>query len=473
MRKVSTIDWLAILAAASILIYMLMVKPIIGMADSGDFQRIMGSLGLNVLDPAAAFKDRYFDFMHTKFAFDDHVRGSYVSTHILVGYAAVWINKWFNTTVFDIRFLSAIYICLLLTAFVLSLRLKLLASRTSKLAFAFLFIIIFLDVGYVAYFNSFFGEPIAFIFMLMTTALALRVAERKYPSRWLFFCFFLSGLFLTGSKLQYAPIGLFLCLISLRFIKLSDKPYWKKAVAACSALILLASAAMYVSAPKTFKEINQYQSVFFGILKNSPSPEQDLEELGLDKKLASLANTNYFTPETDIPQQSEELRQEFYSQISHPKIAAYYLTHPARFWEKLQVTAHNSMTIRVAYSGNYEQSGGFAPGKLSSSFSLWSQFKSKYIPHKLWFICCFYFLFYFILWRYARQTASADRLLYEVFAVIPLIGSIAFLIPLFGDGEADMEKHLFLFNVCFDLMALISLVWLVHQAARMVRSRAY
>ncbi|SEC05270.1 hypothetical protein [Paenibacillus sp. GP183] len=473
MRRLGMLGWSAVLVAAIILSYLLMVKPVIGMADNGDFRRIMGTVGLNYLDPAASFRDQYFDYMHTQFAFVSDAVGGYLSTHIIVAFLAVWINKWVYPGVFDIRFLSAIYICLLLTAFVCSLRLNLLASWTSKLTFALLFIIEFLDVGYTSYFNSFFGEPIAFIFMLLTIALALRLAEQENPSRGLFIVFCLAAIFLAGSKVQYAPVGLILCVLSLRFWGVSLQHPWKKTIAFCSALLLLVSAAFYILTPKELKGINQYQSVFYGILKDSPSPEQDLREMGLDTKLAVLANTNYFTPHTDIPQQSEELQKNFYSHINHEKIAMFYLMHPARYWQKLQVTASHAMTIRASYLGNYEKADGFERGKITSSFSFWSQFKSKYIPHTLWFICFFYFVYYFIVLQYLRQAVWTNRFMYEVFAMIPMIGVVAFLVPLLGDGEADMEKHLFLFNVCFDLMLLISLVWLIHQAARMVRSRVY
>jgi hypothetical protein len=473
MRRLGLLGWLAILVAAVILSYSLMVKPVIGMADNGDFRRIMGTVGLNYLDPAASFRDQYFDYMHTQFAFANVAVGGYLSTHIVVAFLAVWINKWVHPGLFDIRFLSAIYICLLLTAFVCSLRLNLLASWTSKLAFALLFMIVFLDVGYTSYFNSFFGEPIAFIFMLITVASALWLAEQENPRRWVFMVFFLAAIFLAGSKIQNAPVGLILGVLCLRFMGMSMQLSWKKTVAFCSALLLLVSAAFYILAPKELKGINQYQSVFYGVLKDSPSPEQDLRELGLDTKLAVLANTNYFTPHTDIPQQSAELQKDFYSHISHAKIAMFYLMHPARYWQKLQVTASHAMTVRASYLGNYDKAEGFERGKITSSFSLWSQFKTKYVPHTLWFICFFYFLYYFIVLQYARQTVWTNRFMYEIFAVIPLIGAVAFLVPLLGDGEADMEKHLFLFNVCFDLMLLVSLVWLFHQAARMVRGRVY
>lgn len=42
-----------------------------------------------------------------------------------------------------------------------------------------------------------------------------------------------------------------------------------------------------------------------------------------------------------------------------------------------------------------------------------------------------------------------------------IIGIIQFIIPVICDGEADLSKHLFLFNVCFDIMFIYMVVWLI------------
>lgn len=474
MVRLGKLGWTAVIIAAGILVYMLLVKPVIGMADSGDFQRIMSTVGLDYLNPAISYEDRYFGYMHTKFAFSGNTTVGYVSTEIILVYLAVLFNKILHPHVFDIRFLSVIYSLLMLVTFACCLRLKLLASLTSKITFSLLFIIIFLDVGYISYYNSFFGEPTALLFLLLTIALAFRLSQQREPRMTDFIVFIISAMFLAGSKVQNAPVGLIFCLLGLRFMSLSAQRSWKRSVIAGVALLLIFSVGIYMKAPKELKVINQYQSVFYGILKDSATPEQDLRDLGLDPKLAVLANTNYFTKNTPIPQQSEELKQEFYNNISHAKIAMFYLKHPARYWNKLQVTAHHAMTIRTLYTGNYEKEEGFERGKLSSSFSLWSTFKSKVLPHSLWFIGTFYILYYLVLLLlYVNEAIWSNRNTYVVFAAIPLIGLVAYLVPLLGDGEADMEKHLFLFNVCFDLMIIVSLVWLVHQAVKMVRGRVF
>jgi hypothetical protein len=472
MGRIGKIGWIALGAAAGVMIYLLLVQPVIGLADSGDFMRIMNTVGLSYLDPGAPFRDQFFGYLHTQFAFTNMGTGGYVSTEIIVVWVAVLLNKLLHPHVFDIRFLSSLYILLTLVVFACILRLKLLASTTAKLVCACLFILIFLDIGYLSYYNSFFGEPISLIFLLLTIVLALHLTEQTHPRKALFFAFLAAAIFLIGSKVQNAPIGLIICLLCVRFLSISSKRSWKNSILVSSALLLVFSLAIYVSAPKELRVINQYQSVFYGILKDSPTPEQDLQSLGLDPKLAVLAGTNYFTPNTPIPQQSEELKRAFYSKISHAKIAIFYAKHPGRYWDKLQVTAKNASTVRPSYLGNYEKAVGYEYGKISSTFDTWSVLKSTILPHSLWFLILIYLLYYVTLFRLHRNEPHlAKRKTYEVFGAIGLIGVVSFLVPLLGDGEADMEKHLFLFSVCFDLMLLISITWLIHQAVKIVSRR--
>jgi hypothetical protein len=473
MSKFIRWDTLALLVGAGVLSFLLLVGPILGVADNGDFLRIMGSVGLSYMDPSEPFQERYYNFMHKQFAMSKPGIGGYISSEVIVVFLATLVGRLYNWHLFDIRFLGALYSILLLGAFASLLQLKLLSSKTAKYSFTVVFLLIFFDVGYTAYFNSLFGEPMAFIFLLLTLAAALRLTEYKQPRTAWFVFFILSAIFMAASKIQNAPAGIILALLAFRFLPLSSSKSWKRAGSALAVLLVLVSTAIYVTAPKELRVINQYQSVFFGILKDSPTPQQDLQALGLDPKLSVLAGTNYFMPDTPIPQQSDELKRSFYPYISHGKIALFYLSHPSRYWEKLQVTARHAMTIQINYLGNREKSAGFAPGTIAGSFNLWSELKRDVMPHSIWFLIIFWVLYYAVLLAlYTGEPARHKRAAYEVFMSVGAIAVIAFLVPLIGDGEADMEKHLFLFNVCFDIMFTVSLVWVTQRIVNFSRERA-
>jgi hypothetical protein len=461
-------EWLAIAVAAVLVGWILFIPPVVGVADNGDFQRIMGTVGLDYVDPAESFKDRFFRYMHTKYQLHGLGAGGYVSSEIAVVMAAALLNRiFYSSHLFDIRFLGAVYALLFLAAMHCLLRSYRGTLGGARWILAAAFVFVFADVGYTAYYNSLFGEPVSFVFMLFTVGFALYASRVERPGIGLLVAYFTAAAFLAGAKVQTAPVGLILVLLGLRFRQLREDPAWRKTWLGMSVFVVVFSAAIYLSAPKELKVINEYQSVFNGVLKDSPTPARDLQELGISPELAVLAGTNYFTPNTPIKQQDPRMKELFYEKISHSDIVLFYMRHPLRFLDKLQQAAHNAMMIRPYYLGNYEKSAGFDPGRLSMSFALWSEFKKNVLPNSLAALAAFFAACTFVLIVYWRKASTAAaKLAVETFFMIELAALISLVVPVLGDGLTDIGKHLFLFNVCFDLMFVAGVTWVAHLAVK-------
>jgi len=449
-------EWLAALAAAAIIIAILFTKPFVGVADNGDFPRLMGMAGIyhQADEPRA---DKYFSYAHSVFAYGSWFGGGYVSSQALLVAAASLVGKLWDGQWFHIRVLGAMYGLLLGLAYYLLVRFGKSGRPLADLAAAAALVFIFTDIGYIAYFNSFFGEPYSLVTLLLTVAFAIGVIRQEHRGRGLLTAFFAAALLLATSKIQNAPIGVLLGLLAFRFMTLRNETRWRRTAAFFGAALIVCSAVMYAAAPQELKHINLYQTVFYGILKDSPDPAADLRELGLPESLAVNAGTNYFEAGTTIPQDDPRLESDFYARVSHADVALFYLRHPGRFVQKLERAAENGMTIRPYYLGNFEKAEGKAPGAMAFAFSGWSEFKRGVLPNRLWLVGSFFAAYYLALAAaYLRRPDKRDRILLELGAAIGLIGAFAFIVPLIGDGEADLGKHLFLFNVVFDLMVLIS-----------------
>lgn len=473
MNKTPGYTFWTMIAAAAAIIYVLFVKPVAGIADNGDFLRIMASTGLDYLHPNLSYDDKYFGYFIREFKLVPLGIGGYASTQVPLVLIATWLNMLlYSRDVFDMRFMAVVYSILLLAAVWVVSRSHRTIPAAARIVLALALVFVFADAGYIAYFNSLFGEPVSFVFLLLTVAFALAAAARETPSRKLLIAFFICAIWLTGSKIQNAPVGILLALLGLRFLGLrGDKP-WRRTVIGFSAFLAFGSLAMYVLAPKQLKEINMYQTVFYGVVKDSPMPEADLEELGVPGELAVLAGTNFFTADTAIPQRDPRLYETFYNHMSHGKVALFYLKHPGRLLQKLEIAAHNGMTIRPYYLGTYEQNEGMPRGAISGKLGWWSEAKRSLLPNTLWFLVPFCLLYYAAVWlEWSRADTLGGRIYAETFALVGLIGIVSFLIPVIGDGEADLSKHLFLFNVCFDVMFAASVVWLAGKAALLFGGR--
>nr|WP_239618959.1 hypothetical protein [Cohnella mopanensis] len=454
-----------------------MIPPVIGMADSGDFGRVLGVTGLAVLDPHQSYEQLYFNYAHQKYGYGGYQLGGYVSTHVILVAIAGWIGRIVNSEVFDIRILGLTYSVFFVWALTLLVRNAPEAGNKRNtlivtLALSLSLLFVFGDIGYLAYFQSFFGEPFALIATLLMVASAIALASSPRPTGKLLALFIVAALAVATSKIQNAPLGFVFALLTWRMSGLRVDIKWRKQVWAGVAILLFGSALMILVAPDRLKNTNLYQSIFYGVLKDSPNVARDMKELGIPEKYAVLAGTNYFQKDTAIPQKDPILRQEVLEQLSHKDIAMYYLRHPSRFMQKLDRAAENAMYIRPYYLGNYDQSADKRPKEISYSFSAWSQWKDKQMPNSAGVYIGLIFAYYValgVLWW--RNRSRRLRLVAETLAVIALAGVFSCVVPLIGDGEADLGKHLFMFNVCFDMMVISVITGAVYGLVRLVERR--
>jgi hypothetical protein len=471
MRRYMKVELAAVIAIAGILIWLLLVKPVIGMADNGDFLRIMGTIGLDYTDPGMSYSDKYFGWFIRELNMKDMGLGGYATTSLVPVLLAKGLSWLFNGGVFDMRFVAVIYSLLFMAGTWLLLKHNKRGSPWVNGLMALLFVLIFADIGYSAYYNSLYSEPTAFVFMLLTLGFVTALLRRAEPMPFYLTGFIVSAVFLIGAKVQNAPVGILLALLCLRLSTLRKGDGWRRRTGWLALFLVVVSLATYFSLPKEIKIINQYQTVFYGVLKDSQTPEADLRELGLPEKLAVNAGTNYFEG-APIDQKDPVFAEEYYPHFSHAKVGLFYLKHPMRFLDKLGTAAENGMTIRPYYLGSFEKSEGLKAGENSYAFSFWSEFKHRVLPNKLWFIIAVFILYYAVLIRrYLNAFRVRDRIYLEVLAGIGMVGLFQFVTPVIGDGEADLAKHLFGFNVSFDLMIWVSLFWLADKAAGMLRLR--
>ena len=477
-RPRNVILGVALAAAAGVGVFLLFFPPVIGVADNGDFARVMRQAGLTHLDPRETYEQRYFHYAHTRYAFTDHAWGGYVSSHVILVNVAAWLGRIADGRVFDIRVLGACYLALLLTALALIGRYLPAGRRRSAGGEAIVtaaalaaLVFVFADVGYLAYFNSFFGEPYALVGMLLLAGAALAIAAADRPSGAMLALLAAAAFAVATSKIQNAPLGLAFALLFARLFTLRRDRQWRLQASAGLAAVVLGSLAMLALAPDGLRHINLYQTVFYGILKDSPSVSADMRELGIPEKYAALAGTNYFQKDTAIPQDDPELRREVLEKLGHKDVLLYYLRHPDRLRQKLERAAENGVYIRPKYLGNYDREAGRPPGALAWTFSGWSRLK-PHLPHTLPWVTGFYSLYALslgICWMRLRSPRA--RLIAETLAAVALAGAFSFVVPVLGDGEADLAKHLFMFNVCSDMMIVSAIAAVAAAAVRLAGIR--
>jgi len=165
------IGWSAIAAAAAILAFQILVPPAIGLADNGDFAKITGRF--NLYPAVDELRDSAFRYINLRYDFlsDSHIDTGFRSPETLLIRAALLLNRVVSRAgVFDLRAMGVVHAALFLLA--LALLTDLLGAERAglRLALLALAVFVFCDVAFSAYYNSFYLDAGAFVFLMLAVA---------------------------------------------------------------------------------------------------------------------------------------------------------------------------------------------------------------------------------------------------------------------------------------------------------------
>jgi len=441
--------WVTLAAIVGILTYQLMLPPVVGLADQGDYARLLGAFHLG---PAAQTpEERYYRYFNRTYKHDPTFKlpgWEIYSTQDVFVVSAVALNKWISKDgLFDIRVLSFLEMLAFVAAcyFLLRATRPLLPGRLRTLI-SFALIIIFCDVGYICYFNSFYSEPATYISLLVLVAAWLTIVANDSSEPKYVVLLGLCGLLFVASKPQNVAAGVILALYIVRFRNLI-RPHWIAPVT--SAIILAASLAVYWSVPRLVRLAEMYNMVFMDMLPRSPDPAAELSSLGLDASFAKYSGSGAFAPATGF--WNPAFQDQLDSHVDRLTILWYYVRQPGKLLDYLRAVLPRGTSLRAEGVGNFEKSAGYPPFARSRSFAIWSRFRERFLSR--WSSGLLIGLMLGILlagWIAVSARELQSRLLAECFAILALMAVAAFFTAVLGDAH-DIVKHLHLYNVLTDI----------------------
>ncbi|MHA6531787.1 glycan biosynthesis hexose transferase WsfD [Paenibacillus sp. BAC0078] len=463
----------AALGVLLITAFALFTAPYVGMADNGDFFRIIYSNGLYFNLPD--YDSRYFGYFVKQFGIYQYYNENssmLVSSQSLFIKLAIVVNKLvFSKEVFDIRFQAAIYMILYVAAVYLLIEaVTYTMSRKRGMIVAAIAIFIFGDTGYTAYFNSFFSESVVMIMMIFVFASWLLLYRKRYNDYAMLALFLISTLILTTSKQQNAPVGMVISVFAVSLIWIRKDRVFRYLTAAAITLMMLAGIATYLNISKEFVNINQYHAMTRGVLMESENPETALKSFGINEQYAILKENTYYDQYGTVDVKSDVLEKDFYSRYGFVSILKYYVTHPDQMGSILNTAAKSAYTIKPAAMGNYEKSVGKEFRAQSHFFTLYSVLKEKLAPRTFGFILLWMavitgiYMPSFVAAVKARNFRSMQRLMLIVATM--LVGLSGIFVSIIGAGDADIAKHEFLFTQSFDLVSFLVLAGVISRGFR-------
>jgi hypothetical protein len=439
-------------AAAMLLSCQLFLPPIVGLADQGDFGRLVGRFGYRAADGSVEY-----GFLTRKFVPDANARQrqyEQINSEYIFAGAAVLLNKVTSKDgTLDLTLIGFVHVLAFLYAFHRLLQ----VIRPDRWGFLLwmLALLILTDVGYAAYWNSFYAEPATCIFFLLLLAESIAICRAHEVSSALAIRWALCAILFVLAKPQNAPVGVLLALLALRL---------RGRIAIGSSLAIAAAAGFVIfTAPVPNKWSSTYDQVFMAILPESKNPARDAQALGLPADWLKYSGTGAWTLGTNF---AEGVRSGLIGKtITHGSIVRFYALRPARIWRRAKRVLPVAFSLRPEFCGNFERSAGRPADAKSQSFNLWSRF------HDSAFEACGKLILIALLLCPPICLAAwlrwpSQRRIIEFFAALSISCLLSFLVAVCGDAW-DNVKHLFLFNLLLDTW-LVASIATVFQFARKV-----
>jgi len=386
--------------------WQLWIPPYTGLADNGDFVKVVGRASLAAIDPGPQSTFHFFNRL-----WRNEPNALWVSPYwgieVWLAKLAMWIG---NTNPFDIRWLGLVHVIIFAAAIWL-----LIQRRIAPTLFA---LIAFTDAAYVTYFQSFYFDAASIVFLLLLIA-AWHADQPALPT--------LAAIGFSLANAPHAPLAI---LLALMLIAERKQRYWPAA-----RMLLCGGSYMLSQTKDDYKATAYYNLTFF---KLGPLDPTSLDSLGIRPEDRRLIHTHAFMP--DSPAQSTAWLNNFYPKGGYSNALRYYATNPLIaakvLWADL---ADEAPQIRAINLGNYERSSGKRFCTLSTSFGWYSAAKSWLFKFAPWHI---FLMIPFAAWRIGNKP-----LLWAILA----IGGYEFAIASLADA-CETYRHLLLFHLAYDLL---------------------
>jgi hypothetical protein len=432
------IGWSAIAAAAAILAFQILVPPAIGLADNGDFAKITGRF--NLYPAVDELRDSAFRYINLRYDFlsDSHIDTGFRSPETLLIRAALLLNRVVSRAgVFDLRAMGVVHAALFLLA--LALLTDLLGAERAglRLALLALAVFVFCDVAFSAYYNSFYLDAGAFLFLMLSIVTVLRAVVRRRPAD---MCLaLLCCLLLVTSKSQHALLAVPLAV----FFVWERRTLWPRhallgSVLATVLLVGGGALGLVEGSPPGYTGPCLFNIVFARLLPTAEDPPAELASLGLDESYLRYKDMDAFTDTS--PMRDRRWVRSFLSRTSLLRLGVFYVTHPGRALCVAELALGEAAVGRPPGIGNYDRSAGRPPYAQSGAFSIWSTARSKLLGGSLWaYPLIFGISVGVIVWRFPAGGVA-----------LCLMGLIEFALGAMTDAR-EVTRHLFLANTIWDV----------------------
>lgn len=352
----------------------------------------------------------------------------------LMGVAS--LNKAvYSDTVFDIRFLSVLYMLVFIASVYFFMKNMHTGVKAIDYTLGAAMVIFFCDLGYIAYFNSFYASALNLV--LVFAMLSLAVALNKNFKIWKLIVFTLVSILYTFTMYQNFVAGAVAAVLLAIF---SVRKIGAERIVGILCAVVIFAAAVFSGANANIptKNENMFNSVFYGVLMDNPNAENALKEFGLEGHEDLIGKTSYEVEAEDIALTKD---------IGYGKIMAYYAKNPKLLIDKMDMAAKNTYFLVQDFL-NYND---LKP----VPFKIWNLLKRKVLPQSLWIILIYAVAFFVMAVKEYKKKGGA----YVLSLVLPIALVTELIFSFIANGGVLISMKLFGFGMYLDIMLMLTIVW--------------
>lgn len=356
------------------------------------------------------------------------------------------LNKLlFSKTVFNIHFISVVYsVVFLLSMYFLQKNMHF-EKNYLNYVFSALLGIVFLDLGYLAYFNSFYNDALIFVLIIGMAATAVSASRKFSCAKLVIFAAMACALSLM--RFSAAVIALIAAVV-MAVVAFTLKDNRKYAALIMSVLVAAVSVVSMMNAYVPARDVKLYNHIYNDMAVDSDTA---LAELGLADKVI---------PENPT---AEDMKAAV-DGVNYSDIVKYYAKHPSQFGANMKSAANNAYFLIQDYA-TYGESGAYYGVRDITAIKVWNFLKRTILPNGIWVILCFIAVYAVIAIREFiknKKENNMSKAYLAIFAAILPAGALAEMVgTVLTTGKILISKNMFVFGVYFDLMLVTTVVWAV------------
>ncbi|MBE0642684.1 MAG: hypothetical protein IH600_01230 [Bacteroidetes bacterium] len=457
-RAMLKIVLLTLLLAGSI------VQLHVGLADNGDYTRLMvwmtsGPSGFAENwppDGSAAYDQRFFQNLPAFWNLDFPMTARWLSSILLVWLPGVLLNMLlYSTHTLYLPFISFMpRMAVLLFLWMLLRWIDRESGRAAPLLYLLLglpIVFIGFNTDYVAYFSSLYQEPASLIGLMLILLTAAYYNGRE-DNAWRPWISAAAVFFMTTAKLSNIHWALLGGLLLVPWEMLAGRPR-RRAIYLLLIIAAPAGFSMLQASLYHTRTVNAYQSIYCGALVFSDHPKEHLDRLGMSDGAQYIGDHAFC-------EAGREAMERYKPLMTHRTVLDIMAHEPTIAWDMLAFAADSMqraelthLSKRVLYNEPHARQPWTAwlPASAAAATPLnaWTRLKRSAFPTGVPLIIVLLLLAVFptFAWNHPHRLV---RTLARSTVLLALASLIEMWMQIFGDGQRDLIKHLYLANICFD-----------------------